>query len=162
MKAFAGKSHVDGHTELQDRESLSRTREKYSELKDFLTNVSDKLSTLYNFNEKEFLGTYRVHTLDLQSEIKYLKDKVRVAEEILNDDNTVSSLEREANWFRDEADRLRSQSETMRRDLAALLDRVDVLDEQRLSLTDELKQILREIRLYEVNLLQFEWFECLI
>lgn len=151
MKAFSGATHIDSSSSVEERVSLTRTRQRYAEMNDFLTNISDKLSKLYNFNEKEFLGTYRVHTLDLQSEIKYLKDKVRVAEEIINDDTTVSSLERDVNWFRDEAERLRSQSEIMRRDLSALMERVDVLSEQRLHLTEELKQVLRQLRLYEVS-----------
>lgn len=134
-----------------DPESLLQVRSKFDDLKDFVENIHVKLNSLYNYNEKEFLATYRVHTLDLQSEIKYLKEKVKVAEDILNDDTTVSSLEREANWFRDEVERLQGQLESMGRDFEVLTERTEVLCDQRSYLTDQLKNVVKKYRCCQVS-----------
>lgn len=133
--------------------SLLKAREKYNQLTGFIDNISVKLNTLYGFNEREFLSTYRVHTLDLQSEIKYLKEKVKAAEDILNDDTTVASLEREANWFCEEVERLQDQLESMGRDYEALSVRTEVLADQRNYLTEQLKSVLKKNKFYEVSVI---------
>ena len=94
----------------------------------------------------------RVHTAEIQAEIKDLKEKVRIAEELLNDDKLVAKLESEANWFRSENDRLKNQSERMNHDFQALMERMDTLHDQKKFLTEQLKAVMKKTRVYEANM----------
>jgi hypothetical protein len=49
--------------------------------------------------DQEFLSSYRVHMLSIQSEIKNLKLDVMKGEEALKSDGTVAKLEKEVKWF---------------------------------------------------------------
>lgn len=140
------------HRSIYDRPKLSDARKLYDQLRDLVDNLSPKLTTLYNYNEKEFLSSYRVHTLHIQSEMKSLKDRVRIAEDALNDDKVVATLEKDANWFRDETERLTRQFEHMQNDHQALSERIDALYEQRQFLSDQLKAVLKRTKVTEAEL----------
>lgn len=126
-------------------------KRNYEELSDLISSLSSKLSIVYGYNEKEFLSAYRVHTVELQSELRELKERVKRAEESLNDDDAVAKLEHELNWFSGEATRLRTQVTSMRHDAASLVDRMKALKDQREFLSEQLKAVLKKTRVLEVT-----------
>ena len=137
---------------LFEPESLLRVRSKNQELQDLIENLSSKLSTLYNHNEGEFLASYRVHSAEILTELKELKEKIKRAEEALNHDEEVSNLEKEVSWFREETERLTLQSEHMNNDLDLMSTRIDSLQDQKKYLSEQLKSILKKSRVYEAEI----------
>lgn len=49
--------------------------------------------------DKEFLSSYRVHMLAIQSEIKNLSEEVEKGVQALKSDQTIAKLEEEVNIF---------------------------------------------------------------
>ena len=135
-----------------DPDSLIRVREKYNKLTDTIGSLSSKLSILYNYNDKEFLSAYRVHTLEIQTELKDLQDRVKKAEDSLNDDSSVAKLENEVTWFSDEMVRLKTQAISMQKDYDHMVERIGALNEQREYLSNQLKSILKRNKVYEVSI----------
>ncbi len=138
--------------ELYESVNMPKAIGKYHELNDLIASISSKLSNVYSHNEKEFLSAYRVHTIELQSELKELKEKVESAEASLNDDDAVAKLEHEVSWFHNEATRLRNQSNSMKKDVQSMHDRIEALKEQRLFLSNQLKAVMKKTRVLEVNI----------
>ena len=112
------------HKEVYESTSMPKAINRYHELNDLIASISTKLSHVYNHNEKEFLSAYRVHTVELQSELRELKEKVESAEASLHDDDTVAKLEHEVNWFSGEANRLRNQTTSMKKDMQSMNERI--------------------------------------
>ena len=72
-------------------------------------------------HEQEFLTSYRVHQVNIQLELKELKQKVANAQESLSIDGDVAKQEEECAWFRSETVRLDTHYKNMRSDLRVLL-----------------------------------------
>ena len=78
---------------------MTKVQKNYADLQDLLTNLPSKLNRVSNQVDKEFLSSYRVHMLSIQTELKNLKHDVTKGEQLLNSDATVAKLEAEAKWF---------------------------------------------------------------
>jgi len=103
-------------------------------------------------HEKEFLSAYRVHMLNVQLELKELKLKVAKAEESLLDDGLVSKKEAECNWFKDEKNRLQHHAYNMEKDLQHMRSRLAALKEQKIFLSEQLKNVLKRSRITEAEI----------
>ena len=75
-----------------------------------------------------------------------------MAETQLNDDTTVASLESEVKWLSDEVTRLRLNSQSMKKDTIHILDRINVLNEQKDFLGFQLKQIMKRNKVLEAEI----------
>ncbi len=89
----------DSRKNPNDRKSLQNVRKRYGDLHDLLKSLSGKLTDVSSNVDREFLSSYRVHMLSVQSEIKTLKEDVLKGEQALNSDGTVAKLETEVKWF---------------------------------------------------------------
>lgn len=149
-------SSTTGQTKVErndnDPESLLKVRARYGQLQDLISNLGVKLSQVTSIHEKEFLSAYRVHMLNVQLELKELKSRVAKAEESLQDDDVVSRLEEECQWFRNEKNMLQLQATAMEKDAVHMRTRLRTLKEQRDYLTDQLKTIMKKSRLIEAEL----------
>jgi predicted nucleic acid-binding Zn-ribbon protein len=105
------------NNDFADRPSIVNARQRYIALDSLISELSSKVSAVATSCENEFLSAYRVHMLAIQAELKDLNEQVNKAEEQLNDDGQVAKLEHEVSWFREESERLRVNSESMRKDL---------------------------------------------
>ncbi|RYH26006.1 hypothetical protein EON65_15015, partial [archaeon] len=90
---------------VEDPESLLRARRNYHDLQDLLNSLGSKLTNVSTHVDAEFLSSYRVHMLQIQSEMRHLKQEVTKSEQRLNDDVQVARLETEAKWFMEECTR---------------------------------------------------------
>lgn len=114
--------------------------------------LSAKISDVAANAENEFLSAYRVHMLSIQSELKTLHDQVTKAEEELKDDGQVAKLEHEATWFRDESMRLKTNTESMVKDLQNMYSKFHALKEQCNFLSAQLKSVMKRNRVLESEL----------
>lgn len=135
-----------------DRESLLGVRERYDSMQQLIGQLSRKVSNVATNSENEFLAAYRVHMLSVQTELKNLNEQVAKAEEQLNDDGNVAKLEHEVSWFRDETFRLKTNTESMRKDLQAMVSTLRDLQEQKEFLNDQLKSVMKRSRVLESEL----------
>jgi hypothetical protein len=135
-----------------DRNTLIEVRDQYGTLRDFIQGLSNKLSSVSGHIEDEFLSAYRVHMLTVQQELRDLKMQVVKAEEALNEDRQVATLEQEVTWFSDEATRLKNQTASMKKDMQHIVVRTNALREQRMFLSEQLKSTLKRSRILEAEL----------
>jgi hypothetical protein len=138
--------------EVYESVNMPKAIRKYNDLNDLIASIASKLTNVYNHNEKEFLSAYRVHTVELQSELKDLKEKVESAEASLHDDDSVAKLEQEVSWFSGEAVRLRNQTSSMKKDVQSMHERIEALREQRLFLSNQLKAVMKKTKVLEADL----------
>ena len=61
-----------------DDRGLTIVRERYSNLNQLIGDLSLKLSEVSSSIDNEFLSAYRVHMVDVQEDLKSLKQQVRV------------------------------------------------------------------------------------
>lgn len=102
--------------QITDRPSYLRAHKNFDDLQDLLGNLQEKLSGVSKDVDKEFLASYRVHMLSIQSEIKTLREDVDKGVQALKSDGNVAKLELEVNWFVEECTRLRLHYTTMEND----------------------------------------------
>lgn len=135
-----------------DRLSLHEVRGKYLSLRDMIQGLSSKLTSVSTHIEEEFLSAYRVHMLSMQQELRDLKLQVVKAEDALNEDKQVATLEHEVTWFSDETMRLKNQAASMKKDMQHVVTRTQALREQRLFLDEQLKSTLKRSRILEAEI----------
>jgi hypothetical protein len=84
---------------LTNRPAYLKAHKNYDELHGLLGNLTGKLAEVSKDVDKEFLASYRVHMLSIQSEIKSLREDVDKGVQALKSDGNVAKLELEVNWF---------------------------------------------------------------
>lgn len=137
---------------LGDRDSSLRVIKNYSDLHELIDSLSNKLTAVSSNVDKEFLSSYRVHMISIQSEIKNLKTDIVKGEQALNNDGTVAKLEYEVKWFVDECNRLKAHCEAMDTDVDELETRLISLKEQTAFLTDQLKSVMKRNRVAQAEI----------
>mmetsp|Transcript_7848 Transcript_7848/g.13253 ORF Transcript_7848/g.13253 Transcript_7848/m.13253 type:complete len:577 (+) Transcript_7848:58-1788(+) len=137
---------------ITDRQSYRKAHETYGQLHDLLGNLSAKLTDVSKDVDKEFLSSYRVHMLSIQTEIKNLREDVDKGVQALKSDNTVAKLETEVNWFVEECTRLRLHFTTMENDCKQMQSRYKAMMDQKQYMNDQLKAILKRNRVLEAEI----------
>ena len=137
---------------LGDRPSSLQVIKNYGDLHALIASLSQKLTAVSSNVDKEFLSSYRVHMISIQSEIKNLKKDIVKGEQALNNDGTVAKLEYEVKWFVDECTRLKAHCEAMENDTSELDSRLAALTEQTTFLTEQLKSVMKRNRVYQAEI----------
>lgn len=135
-----------------DRQSLINVRGDHANIHTLIGELNSKLTGVTSNIEKEFLAAYRVHMLEIQSELKELKLKVLKSEEELANDGQVAKLEHEVAWFSGESLRLKTHASNMKRDLNHIVMRNDALRNQCQFLSDQLKACMKRSRVLEAEI----------
>eukprot|EP01040_Poterioochromonas_malhamensis_P008396 gene8396-9082_t len=139
-------------SQIADPPSLSKVHKNYADLQDLLANLPSKLNRVSNQVDKEFLSSYRVHMLSIQTELKNLKHDVTKGEQLLNSDATVAKLEAEAKWFADECGRLRHHHDSMFKDCEQIKQRLKAMKEQKVFLSEQLKALMKRNKILQVEI----------
>lgn len=129
--------------------ALHKVKKNYNELQDLLANLPNKLNKVSNQVDKEFLSSYRVHMLSIQTELKNLKHDVTKGEQLLNSDATVAKLEAETKWFADECGRLRQHHDSMFKDCEQMRTRLKGMNEQKIFLSEQLKALMKRNKILQ-------------
>lgn len=135
---------------ITDRQPYLKAHKNYDELHDLLGNLQGKLSEVSKDVDKEFLASYRVHMLSIQTEIKNLREDVDKGVQALKSDGNVHKLELEVNWFVEECTRLRLHYTTMENDCFQMQSRYKAMMDQKVYMNEQLKAILKRNRVLEV------------
>ena len=92
-------------------DQLENIHDNFEALDSAVENLPNAIEEVAFSFEKEFLTTYRIHIVSIQEEMKVLKDKIKKAQEALNDNAVVSKLEDVVNWFRTQADKFQRSNQ---------------------------------------------------
>ncbi|KAJ1431013.1 hypothetical protein B484DRAFT_45165 [Ochromonadaceae sp. CCMP2298] len=137
---------------ITDRPNYIRAHARYKDLHDLLGNLSTKLTEVSKDVDQEFLSSYRVHMLSIQTEIKNLREDVDRGVMALKSDGNVAKLETEVNWFVEECTRLRLHFTTMENDCKQMQSRYKAMMEQKQYMNQQLKAILKRNRVLEAEI----------
>jgi hypothetical protein len=77
---------------------MGRVRDLHCKLKDVVSNLSSKVTTVLHKQENEFLAAYRAHMYSVQKELQELRAKVDETELKLKKDVKISKLKEERDW----------------------------------------------------------------
>ena len=84
---------------ITNRPPYVKAHKTFGDLHELLGNLGGKLNEVSRDVDREFLSSYRVHMLSIQSEIKSLREDVDKGVQALKSDGNVAKLELEVNWF---------------------------------------------------------------
>eukprot|EP00347_Sterkiella_histriomuscorum_P006538 403352386 len=114
--------------------------------------IETQFQTVLGRHENDFVQAYRGHMQKVQKELVYLKNKANeTAGKILNDDS-ITSLQSQIGWFKNEATKLDTILDTQKRELQKLKSRELNINEDRKFLKDQTKDAMKNNKLLQVAL----------
>lgn len=124
----------------------------YGQLTGVVGELSDKISAVLSKQEHDFLQAYRAHMFNVQKELQSLRDKVKANELELKKNNKIRKLKEAGEWFREEALRLDTIVQGMRKKIKYLQDKLDSIEEDRNWLEKQLKLSKKNNKLLRAEL----------
>merc|ERR550537_1845359 len=121
---------------VKDGAEILGTHQKLQELADQL---DDMVKKQLSEHEKDFFVAYRTHMYTVQRDFKQLKQKADEEETKTRRDAKVHSLEKELQWFMNEALRLDELCKKYKQELDVWKGKAEALDEDRYFLEDQIK-----------------------
>ena len=142
-----GQAYNNDAIDIYVPESLNQAKEMFEKVTTTVDNMHIKMSNCLGKQQTEFLAAYRAHMHNVQKELARLRQKVIDVEEALQKNEKIHRLEEDCEWFRSEAIRLDGYSTAMKKDLKYMKDKIDVLEEERLWYSKQLKTAKRHNRI---------------
>jgi hypothetical protein len=93
--------------------------------------LDSKVGNVLSKHEADFLNVYKGHMYNIQKEMRILKEKVSEEELKRKRDEELKSLEKERDWFRNEALRLDKLCKQHKRNLEIWKNKAQILEEDR-------------------------------
>ena len=124
---------------IADPQGMVTVKENYGQLQDMVGKLESKMSGVLAKHERDFLAAYRAHNYTVQKELQDLRNKVKEAENSLQKNDKIHKLEEERSWYRKEALRLDGFTTSMKKDLKAMREKLDAIEDDRNWLERQLK-----------------------
>merc|ERR1719326_1901657 len=136
-------------------ESIAGTGPRIMQLHSVLQRLADtldeKVEDMLNVHEKDFFLAYKSHMYTVQKEFKQLKQKADEEETKTRRDAKVQSLEKELDWFMNEALRLDELCKKYKKELDKWKARAEALDDDRQFLENQIKTARKQNRTLRSN-----------
>lgn len=139
--AYVGRSHF----------KVMKTYEQLSGLIDGLSGPSGSLSKIIEYQENEFISSYRVNMLQVAMELKELQTRIETEEQY--NDSVMNTVEEGCTWYKNQTKRLLKDTESLLLEASRTERRMEELTEQKLYLTTQLKAEMKRNKLMEAELL---------
>lgn len=134
--------------------AMERVRAEHKRVQDVISGLNGRMNAVLARQESEFLAAYRAHMYSVQKELQQLRQRAADAENSLRENAKVKKLEEECGWYRREALHLDEEATAMKKDLAFMREKLEVLEENRDWYARQLKtsrkqtkRLLAELRL---------------
>merc|ERR1719487_1211586 len=144
------KSHLKQKSREEMLESIQgngpRILGLHKDLQKLADTLDEKVEDMLNVHEKDFFLAYKSHMYTVQKEFKALKQKADEEETKTRRDAKVQSLEKELDWFMNEALRLDELCKKYKKELDKWKARADALDDDRQFLENQIKHARKHNR----------------
>lgn len=97
---------TDSFTFLTDCNLPDNVSNLFMQLNSKIMDLDSQIGKVLQVHENEFLTAYKIHMLDIQKEMKLLRQSITQEELKRKRDDEIIARERERDWFREEALRL--------------------------------------------------------
>jgi len=134
--------------------SMAKVHEEYSKLESVISDIGLKVSDALNGQETEFLSVYKSIMDSAQIKVRDIKQDIEQKEKAIYDHVKVKELEKERDWYRQEAlnlDKLLTESKKRETDLK---ERLDEVSSDRKWLSDQVKALMKRKAVLEEQVSQ--------
>jgi len=128
---------------LENTESGGQILKLHSDLQALADNLDDRVEGKLSANEKAFFVAYKSFMFTVQKEFKELKQKADEEETKTRRDTKIQSLEKELDWFMNEALRLDELCKKYKKELDKWKGKAEALEDDRQFLENQIKQAKR-------------------
>jgi len=128
---------------LEDTESGGQILRLHSDLQALADNLDERVEGKLSANEKAFFVAYKSFMFTVQKEFKELKQKADEEETKTRRDTKIQSLEKELDWFMNEALRLDELCKKYKKELDKWKGKAEALEDDRQFLENQIKQAKR-------------------
>lgn len=128
---------------LDNTESGAQILKLHSDLQALADNLDDRVEGKLSANEKAFFVAYKSFMFTVQKEFKELKQKADEEETKTRRDTKIQSLEKELDWFMNEALRLDELCKKYKKELDKWKGKAEALEDDRQFLENQIKQAKR-------------------
>jgi predicted HicB family RNase H-like nuclease len=131
---------------------MTMVREEYAKLEIAVSDIATKVVDALNDQEKQFLSAYRTSCDIVQAKVKLLKQEIEEKEKAICDHVKVREIERERDWYRQEALKLdKALSESQKRE-SEFKERLEEVSSDRRWLSEQVKLLTRRKAILEEKL----------
>lgn len=111
--------------------SSEKVKQEYVALNSILDNLETNISNLVTRQEHEFLDAFDVHMRRMREEFKSVRDEIEEKERKLTQNEHVKKLEKECNWYRNEAFQLDQMLNVAKKSEKCLREKVADLEDEK-------------------------------
>jgi len=116
---------------IADPSSIDVVKQEYDNLTNAINNMGEKISGVLSQQEIEFLGAYRTHKRNVQQEFNALRLEAEDRERKLSENDDLRRLEKDRDWYRNEALHLDKLLEKSKMGEKKLIEKVSDLEEEK-------------------------------
>ena len=112
-------------------QSVDHIIEKFSFLKQLLSDYDNKLMNVIVRHEDDFLAAYKTHMNKVEKQLQMLKDKARDQENKLNNDERIIRMEKQLVWYKEEFENLLNLKDKQDNEIDRINSHIDNLREEK-------------------------------
>lgn len=127
----------------------------FNQFNNIIESLDEKVDSVIERHEADFLTAYRNHMNKIKKELQEMKRKTDDQEKTFHENDRISGLEKQLNWYRDESLKLYSKLELKNKELDEYRMKLEESNKEKQFLEDQVKSLLKKNKYMEVKLVNF-------